>query len=227
LPPRAACAPDPRRAAALVSPAARAIGLFPTPLMHASGVVDDAMLALLCQRAVQQAGTPNTRSTALTHTTLLQPQEDPLLARVIDRLTPQIEAFGELLFGERLAWTVKELWLNRLETGGHQGLHNHANSLVSAVLYLTPVHDSAATVFVKAMGHAGYVFSNVHAGAATNPFNADKWVMPAVAAGDMVLFPSHLLHEVPVNCGGQRLSLALNAIPQRLDASGYRIGLQP
>lgn len=209
------------------SPAARAIGLFPTPLMHASGVVDSDTLAMLRQRFVPQADTANDRSLALTHTTILQPQDDPELTSLITRITPQIEAFGELLFGERLDWTVKELWLNRLETGGHQNLHNHANSLVSAVLYLTPVHDSAATVFVKAMGHAGYVFSNAHAGAATNPFNADKWVMPAVAAGDMVLFPSHLLHEVPVNQGGQRLTLAMNAIPSRLDAFGYRIGLQP
>lgn len=195
--------------------------------MHASGVVPDGLLAELRERLVPQADTANSRSAGLSHTTILQPQDDPLLAALITLVTPQIESFGELLFGERLVWTVKEAWLNRLETGGQQGLHNHANSLVSAVLYLTPVHESAATVFVKAMGHAGYVFSNAHAGAATNPFNADKWVMPAVAAGDMVLFPSHLLHEVPVNQGGQRLTLAMNAIPQRLDAWGYRIGLQP
>lgn len=195
--------------------------------MHASGAVGPDLLAQLRQHLLPQAETANSRSTGLSHTTILQPQDDALLARLITHITPQIESFGELLFGERLVWTVKEAWLNRLETGGQQGLHNHANSLVSAVLYLTPVHESAATVFVKAMGHAGYVFSNAHAGTATNPFNADKWVMPAVAAGDMVLFPSHLLHEVPVNQGGQRLTLAMNAIPQRLDAWGYRIGLQP
>lgn len=212
----------------MASPAtARAIGLFPTPLMHASGVVGPDLLAQLLQRFMPLADSANSRHTGLSHTTILQPQDDALLAGLVAQVTPQIESFGELLFGERLVWTVKEAWLNRLETGGQQGLHNHANSLVSAVLYLTPVHESAATVFVKAMGHAGYVFSNAHAGAATNPFNADKWVMPAVAAGDMVLFPSHLLHEVPVNQGGQRLTLAMNAIPQRLDAWGYRIGLQP
>ena len=195
--------------------------------MHAGGAVGPDLLAQLRQRFAPQAETANNRSAGLSHTTILQPQDDALLAGLIAHITPQFESFGELLFGERLVWTVKEAWLNRLETGGQQGLHNHANSLVSAVLYLTPVHDSAATVFVKAMGHAGYVFSNTHAGAATNPFNADKWVMPAVDAGDMVLFPSHLLHEVPVNQGGQRLTLAMNAIPQRLDAWGYRIGLQP
>ncbi len=211
----------------MASPAARAIGLFPTPLMHVSGVVDAEQLAQLRQHLVPQAETANHRAAGLSHTTILQPQGDAVLSRLITLVTPQFESFGELLFGERLVWSVKEAWLNRLETGGQQGLHNHANSLVSAVLYLTPVHDSAATVFVKPMGHAGYVFSNAHAGAATNPFNADKWVMPAVAAGDMVLFPSHLLHEVPVNQGGQRLTLAMNAIPHRLDAWGYRIGLQP
>jgi hypothetical protein len=37
----------------------------------------------------------------------------------------------------------------------------------------------------------------------------------------VLLFPSFLLHEVPVNQGERRLTLAFNAIPQRLDAWGY------
>jgi len=33
--------------------------------------------------------------------------------------------------GEKLRWTVKEMWTNMLETGGSQTLHSHANSFVS------------------------------------------------------------------------------------------------
>ena len=43
----------------------------------------------------------------------------------------------------------------------------------------------------------------------------------------MILFPSYLLHEVPRNQGDQRITLAFNAIPDRLDSWGYTIGLTP
>jgi hypothetical protein len=43
----------------------------------------------------------------------------------------------------------------------------------------------------------------------------------------LILFPSYLLHEVPVNPGGERVTLAFNAIPDRLDAWGYAVGFEP
>ena len=48
--------------------------------------------------------------------------------------------------------------------------------------------------------------------------------MPEISAGDLVLFPSYLLHEVPANQGEQRISIAFNAIPERLENFGYGIG---
>lgn len=203
----------------------RAIGLFPTPLLHAPRVLDAALVDALHARCVGAARQSNVRSERLSHTGILSPDEDESLGRVGAQVAPRLEEFGELLFGERLRWLIKELWFNVLETGGQQSLHNHANSLVSGVIYLTPVHPACSTVFVKGLGHPGYVLRNAHAGAAAGPFNADKWVMDGVAAGDLVLFPSYLLHEVPINPGGQRVSLAFNAIPERLDSWGYSIGL--
>jgi hypothetical protein len=41
----------------------------------------------------------------------------------------------------------------------------------------------------------------------------------------MLLFPSYLLHEVPINRGGRHVSLAFNAIPNRLDSWGYTLTL--
>jgi hypothetical protein len=41
--------------------------------------------------------------------------------------------------------------------------------------------------------------------------------------GDVVLFPSFLLHAVPTNPGERRISLAFNAIPTQLDSWGYKI----
>ena len=42
--------------------------------------------------------------------------------------------------------------------------------------------------------------------------------------GDMVLFPSYLMHAVPPNAGERRVTLSFNAIPTRLDSWGYIIG---
>ena len=55
--------------------------------------------------------------------------------------------------------------------------------------------------------------------------NGIKWFLPEISPGDLILFPSYLLHEVPANQGAQRISIAFNAIPDRLDSSGYAIRL--
>ncbi len=205
----------------------RAIGLFATPLLHASGVLDAAALQALRAHCLGQAQRANSQSANLSHTAVLAPDADPVLAMLDDRLQPRLQEFGELLFGARLDWLVKEMWFNVLQPGGFQALHNHANTVVSGVLYLTPVHETASTVFAKGMGYPGMVLSNLHAGVPGGPFSADKWVMPAVEPGDLVLFPSWLLHEVPRNGGDTRITIAFNAVPRRLDAWGYQLGMSP
>jgi ectoine hydroxylase-related dioxygenase (phytanoyl-CoA dioxygenase family) len=95
------------------------------------------------------------------------------------------------------------------------------------VLYLTHSDPSARTVFLRGVGGGEFVFRNTHERMKPGPFNADKWVAPECAPGDLLLFPSWMLHEVPVNRGGRRMTLAFNAIPERLDAWGYTLSLQP
>ena len=93
------------------------------------------------QRAViAQAGRP------------VAPDANPQLRMLVRTLEPHVVEFGELILGERLPWSIKELWVNVLETGGRQALHNHANSFISGVLYLTDSDPSANTMFVKAAG---------------------------------------------------------------------------
>lgn len=200
------------------------IGLFPTPFMRVEKLVSPELVAALVDRALRQTQVANGRSIALSHSLMQAPAGDELLASVAGHLTPTIADFGELLFGERLSWRIKEMWLNALQTGGHQAVHNHANCFVSGVLYLTGAHPSAHTVFLKSLGGRDFAFSNAHAGTTQGPFNADKWIAPAPSPGDLILFPSYLLHEVPRNLGSQRLSLAFNAVPAQLDSWGYTIG---
>jgi hypothetical protein len=198
-------------------------GLFPTPFMRATNVLPHTLIAGLIDHFGKSVELANSSSPNLSHTTLLKPSDSPLLVDVAALLGPLLPEFGALLFGERLGWSLKEMWVNVLDTGGRQAMHNHANSFISGVVYLTRTHPDARTVFMKSPGGTDYTFKNDHAGVTTNPYNADKWISPAPNPGDVVLFPSYLMHAVPMNSGERRISLAFNAIPAHLDSWGYRV----
>ena len=177
------------------------------------------LVAHFSARAAQE----NNSSTNLAHTAMLKPSDSPLLVEAAGTITPLLGDFGALLFGERLGWSLKEMWVNVLDTGGRQAMHNHANSFISGVAYLTRTHPDSRTVFMKPPGGTDFSFKNDHAGVNTGPYNADKWISMAPEPGDVVLFPSFLLHAVPTNPGERRISLAFNAIPTQLDSWGYKI----
>ena len=199
------------------------IGLFPTPFMRTPAALEHRLVTGLVEHFTSLALRNNDSSSKLTHTEMLRPGDSPLLVETAARVTPKLVDFGALLFGERMGWSVKEMWVNVLDTGGRQAMHNHANSFISGVLYLTPTHPEAQTVFMKSPGGTDFAFKNDHARMSPGPFSADKWVSPAPQPGDLVLFPSYLMHAVPPNPGERRISLAFNAIPTRLDSWGYTI----
>lgn len=202
---------------------AETFGLFPVPFMRARRVLGSPLVTGLVEHFSRSVIHANSSSQNLSHTALLKPTDSPLLVEAAASLSPLLPEFGSLLFGERLGWSLKEMWVNVLDTGGRQAMHNHANSFISGVAYLTPTHDDARTVFMKSPGGTEFAFRNDHAGVTTNSYNADKWISPSPDPGDVVLFPSYLMHAVPVNPGERRISLAFNAIPTHLDSWGYRV----
>jgi hypothetical protein len=199
------------------------IALFPTPLMRVAAALGRDLVSGLVEHFSSIANQANNSSANLVHTVMLRPSDSPLLIEAATRITPLLADFGALMFGERLGWSLKEMWVNVLDTGGHQAMHNHANSFISGVVYLTPTHPEARTVFTRALGGTDFSFKNNHAGVTTGPYNADKWASMPPEPGDIVLFPSYLMHEVPTNPGERRITMAFNAIPTGLDSWGYKI----
>lgn len=204
--------------------ASEVFDIFPTPVLRARGVLPLDLVAGLIVHFSREAVNDNSSSPNLSHTRMLKPSESPLLVDAAALIKPKLVEFGELLFGERLGWALKEMWVNVLDAGGRQAMHNHANSFISGVVYLTTTHPESQTVFMKSPGGHDFAFKNDHAGVRMGPYNADKWVSPAPEPGDLILFPSYLMHAVPPNPGPRRLTLAMNAIPTRLDSWGYTIG---
>jgi hypothetical protein len=197
--------------------------LFPTPLLRVPSALEPALVDGLVDHFAAAARRVNNSSANLSHTEMLRPTDSPLLVHVAERITPKLVDFGALMFGERIGWSIKEMWVNVLESGGRQAMHNHANSFASGVIYLTPTHPESRTVFMKSPGGHDFAFRNDHAAMTPGPFSGDKWVSPQPAPGDMVLFPSYLMHAVPPNPGQRRITVAFNAIPTHLDSWGYRI----
>jgi len=198
-------------------------GLFPTPFLRAPGTLSARLVDALVQHFSTLAVSANKASESLSHTEILRPDDSPLYVEAASLITPKIVDMGALMFGERLDWAIKEMWVNVLDTGGLQTMHNHANSFVSGVVYLTATHPASQTVFMKSSGSTEFVFKHEHASITPTPFNADRWVSPAPAPGDLVLFPSYLLHAVPPNQGERRITLSFNAIPGILDSWGYAV----
>ena len=198
-------------------------GLFPTPFLRAPGTLGAPLVDGLLQHFSALALSANKASDNLSHTAMVRPGDSPLLVEVATLITPKLVDMGALMFGQRLDWGIKEMWVNVLDTGGHQTMHHHANSFISGVVYLTTTHPDSQTVFMKSAGGTAFVFKNVHADITPTPFNADRWVSPAPTPGDLVLFPSYVMHAVPPNQGERRITLSFNAIPGGLDSWGYTI----
>ena len=198
-------------------------GLFPTPFLRAPGTLSARLADALAQHFSASAVSANKASDNLSHTAMLRPDDSPLLVEAATLITPRIVDMGALMFGQRLGWSIKEMWVNVLDTGGLQAPHTHANSFVSGVVYLTPTHLGSQTVFMKSSGGTEFLFKNEHASITPTPFNGDRWVGPVPAPGDLVLFPSYVMHAVPPNQGERRITLSFNAIPDGLESWGYAI----
>ena len=150
-------------------PRAQVFELFPTPVMRVEGCLDAALVAGVLAQLGEDLSQANRRSEALAHSRLLSPEDAPLLREVAQRLDAPLREFGTLLFGEALQWRLKEMWLNVMQAGGQQAVHNHANSFASGILYLSDCEPASNTAFVRSLGGRDYVFSNANPRSATGP----------------------------------------------------------
>ena len=100
---------------------------------------------------------------------------------------------------------ITQSWLNYTETNQYHHKHNHFNSLISGVLYINSNENYDEINFFK----DGYqtIKPNIKT---FNSFNAESWNF-SVKTGDIIIFPSSLLHAVSNKKGDNtRISLAFN-----------------
>ena len=102
---------------------------------------------------------------------------------------------------------LTQSWLNYTKPGQFHHKHAHHNSFVSGVLYLKAARERDKIHFYK----DGYQQIKLSVDN-YNAYNSDSWWFE-VDAGDLMLFPSSLIHMVETVQGDERISLAFNTFP--------------
>jgi len=100
---------------------------------------------------------------------------------------------------------ITQSWINYTEPNQQHPSHSHANSYISGVFYVDAKKGVDRIKFYK-RGHQEILL----AVSKYNIFNSSTWWYP-VQTGDVVLFPSSLIHGVDIKKGtNTRISLSFN-----------------
>jgi uncharacterized protein (TIGR02466 family) len=100
---------------------------------------------------------------------------------------------------------ITQSWLNWTDTGQYHHKHSHPNSFVSGVLYLQADKDIDKIMFYKDT-YRQFEIPAVE----QHIMNSDSWWF-SVGAGDILFFPSSLVHAVlNVETPQTRISLSFN-----------------
>ena len=101
-------------------------------------------------------------------------------------------------------------WINCSPPGSHNSAHVHPGAEISGVLYISVPSGSGKIVFRDPRPQAEMSQLNMRLGRSIPSLNPRFEVTPE--QGDLLLFPSWLLHQVEPGVGqyGHRISMALN-----------------
>ena len=135
-----------------------------------------------------------------------------LLSKPFNDLRNEIEkhlstyVFGMLKIGQGQLAHVQS-WINKHSPGDYAPKHHHVNSCYSGVYYLHVPTGSGSIIFSKSPSNMEQILAHPTEG---NLWNSSVWDFP-VRSGDLIIFPSHLTHAVPVNKSDDtRYSVAFN-----------------
>ena len=132
----------------------------------------------------------------------------------VDKLFCQLELFADSYLridDSHFEWYMQNSWVVEHNPNDFGHAHHHANSLISGVYYLDVPEHSGDITFHKPAGLTNifHVSTDIPYKEYT-PINCGTWSITP-REGDIILFPSHLLHSIGENATNKlRYSLAFN-----------------
>jgi len=197
---------------------AEIVSIFPTPVFvkHNAITYGDLMAIRplvdnFSDTGLQQIYGNTTADTYILNHSTLSVVRQKLLGYVHEYTTNVLGLAGE--------YDITQSWISVKQPGQAHLKHNHANSVVSGVLYFDNEDDTEGLVFLKNESVNGLTLSPIKDTNVNNIYSANT-VTLGIKNFMLTLFPSSLMHTVDPNShSSNRYSLAFNTMPK------YQLGM--
>ncbi len=185
---------------------AELISMFPTCLLLNNIGRDFTEDELDCILSYKDDVRENTGNITTNDVFVLEnPRLKNLKLLVEEALNDYLQQIYEPINDVKLLSTIS--WLNFTDKTQYHHKHSHHNSFVSGCLYINANRDSDSILFTKRSSGENWQIQPKE----YNAFNSNEFNVP-VHTGDLVLFPSNLIHSVPkTDHDYTRISLAFNS----------------
>ena len=153
---------------------------------------------------------------------LIQPKFEEIRIWVEECAKDYLDNVLELEYEE---FFLTSSWVNIMSRGGYQSVHNHANSIISGVLYLKSEPGHPPLKFNKYKMETRPFISLGEHYKKTNPNTATTLSFPCTQ-NDMFIFNSYMIHGHDVNeLESERIGIAWNGLVNFVekDEDLYRI----
>jgi uncharacterized protein (TIGR02466 family) len=185
------------------------IPLFSTPLFKNNISIDSNVLEYV--KGLEFIPGEQGGSTTCLVTNNIYILNDPALEYLKNQIEQQIDIFlkKQLKISRNLNFKITTSWVAKYQKDHFSKLHNHGNSLFSGVLYLQ-VHPNSGSISFHQKSSSLYPQELTLEFENYNIFNCGKWTIYP-ENNDIVIFPSHLQHEVSINeTNFDRYAIAFN-----------------
>ena len=179
-------------------------GIFPVPLYKSKLSRKFTKAELHFIEKMRAKSRPNMGNTTTSDSYILNRRSFSILKKEIDLFIE--DYFAKIIFPPKaISPYITQSWLNYTEINEHHHPHHHSNSYLSGILYIAADKDHDNVTF----GHNRYDQINISP-TQGNEFNSIILSFP-VETGEIIIFPSSLMHSVPVKKGkNRRISLSFN-----------------
>lgn len=184
------------------------VSLFPTSLLVNNigrRLTDDELECVLDYQDTVRANTGNITTKDVL--VLENPKLAGLKKLVEEALQDYLMQVYNPINPDKIRLVVTQSWLNFTDKTQYHHKHYHHNSIISGCLYINARKDSDCIMFTKRATGEPWQIQALE----QNYFNCNEFTVP-VETGDIVLFPSNLIHSVPqTDHEYTRISLAFNS----------------
>lgn len=130
--------------------------------------------------------------------------DDINMIKIRSFIDSSIDFFAKNIYQHKNKFTITQSWVNKSSKGRDHHSHVHPNSIISGVFYFK-ISDLPPIEFKNSQKYA-FSFDME----SFNNFNSATYLLP-LNDGELIIFPSHLEHSVPVNTKeDERISLSFN-----------------